>query len=238
MDIGATVLALSQAQDTASLDAIFKDALAAEGVDCYAYVRSFDPTQPDMREGDLRLGNFPDAWAYRYLTQGYDATDPVRLFAFRTAQPFTWSEAHTRIAAERALPPILDEAADMGLKTGGSISIFGPSGRMYSLSFASATPGVESDWRLPILGLLAHQVHLAYERLAAPAPPPPTPLTRREQDVLHWCARGKSNGDISDIMGISANTVDYHMRRIYMKLGVNSRTPAALMGIMNGLIAP
>jgi DNA-binding CsgD family transcriptional regulator len=50
-------------------------------------------------------------------------------------------------------------------------------------------------------------------------------------------ARGKTNGSIGDILGISAHTVDAHLRRIYLKLGVADRISAALKGLGFGLIS-
>lgn len=51
-------------------------------------------------------------------------------------------------------------------------------------------------------------------------------LTRREREVLAALARGWSNGQISARLGISENTVKYHLRLIYDKLGVSSRAAA------------
>ncbi len=61
-------------------------------------------------------------------------------------------------------------------------------------------------------------------------------LSRREVEVLGWVARGKSNGLIGEILGISSATVDAHLRRIYLKLGVFDRISAAVRGIGTGLI--
>ena len=54
--------------------------------------------------------------------------------------------------------------------------------------------------------------------------------------MLGWVARGKSNSMIGDILGISAHTVDAHMRRICLKLGVSDRISATVRGIGVGLI--
>ncbi len=48
--------------------------------------------------------------------------------------------------------------------------------------------------------------------------------------MLGWVARGKSNALIGDILGISGATVDAHLRRIYLKLGVFDRISAAVRG--------
>ena len=60
----------------------------------------------------------------------------------------------------------------------------------------------------------------------------PPRLTVREDEVLQWLARGKTDKDIGDILGISPRTVHKHLQRIYEKLGVETRT-AAVVRVMN-----
>ena len=52
-------------------------------------------------------------------------------------------------------------------------------------------------------------------------------LTAREAQVLYWVVKGKVNRDIGDILGASPATVKKHLERIYVKLGVETRTAAA-----------
>jgi DNA-binding response OmpR family regulator/DNA-binding CsgD family transcriptional regulator len=52
-------------------------------------------------------------------------------------------------------------------------------------------------------------------------------LTPREADVLLWTARGKSNKDMSEILNISARTVNKHLEQIFIKMGVENRASAA-----------
>jgi DNA-binding NarL/FixJ family response regulator len=52
-------------------------------------------------------------------------------------------------------------------------------------------------------------------------------LTTREGEVLAWLAKGKTNRDIAQILGLSPRTVDKHLEQIYAKLGVENRTAAA-----------
>ncbi|MFS8048118.1 response regulator [Rhizobium sp. BR 314] len=53
-------------------------------------------------------------------------------------------------------------------------------------------------------------------------------LTQRESEVLLWLAKGKSNRDIGEILGLSARTVNKHLEQIYVKLGVENRASAAV----------
>ncbi|WP_404477763.1 response regulator [Novosphingobium sp. BL-52-GroH] len=62
-------------------------------------------------------------------------------------------------------------------------------------------------------------------------------LTPREADVLLWTARGKSNKDMSDILNISARTVNKHLEQIFIKIGVENRASAAAVAT-RALYAP
>ena len=53
-------------------------------------------------------------------------------------------------------------------------------------------------------------------------------LTRREDEVLRWVARGKSNQEIAAALSIAPGTVKKHLDHIYAKLGVSTRTEAAV----------
>lgn len=56
-------------------------------------------------------------------------------------------------------------------------------------------------------------------------------LTQRESEVLLWIARGKSNRDIGEILGLSPRTVNKHLEQVYAKLGVENRASAAIKAI-------
>jgi len=54
-------------------------------------------------------------------------------------------------------------------------------------------------------------------------------LTPRETEVLSWLAKGKTNRDIADILGMSHRTVNKHLEHIFEKLGVETRAAAAAL---------
>jgi DNA-binding NarL/FixJ family response regulator len=63
----------------------------------------------------------------------------------------------------------------------------------------------------------------------------PTTLTERETDVLKLVARGKANKEIAAELSIGEKTVKTHVSSILSKLGVQSRTQAALYAAQSGL---
>lgn len=52
-------------------------------------------------------------------------------------------------------------------------------------------------------------------------------LTAREAEVLYWVVKGKTNKDIGEILGSSTATAKKHLERVFVKLGVETRTAAA-----------
>jgi DNA-binding NarL/FixJ family response regulator len=54
-------------------------------------------------------------------------------------------------------------------------------------------------------------------------------LTPRETEVLSWVAKGKTNRDVADILGMSPRTVNKHLEHVFEKLGVETRAAAAAL---------
>ena len=49
-------------------------------------------------------------------------------------------------------------------------------------------------------------------------------LTNRETEVAHLIGKGLSNPEIAAELFISARTVEWHLRKVFAKLGISSRT--------------
>jgi DNA-binding NarL/FixJ family response regulator len=62
-------------------------------------------------------------------------------------------------------------------------------------------------------------------------------LTNREKEILSLVAKGLSNKEISEKLYVSELTVKTHLKNIFKKLNVSSRTQAILIGINKGLIS-
>lgn len=62
-------------------------------------------------------------------------------------------------------------------------------------------------------------------------------LTRREKEILGFLAKGCSNQEIADSLGLQLVTIKLHVRGACQKLGVKNRTQAALMAKEFGIIA-
>jgi LuxR family maltose regulon positive regulatory protein len=72
--------------------------------------------------------------------------------------------------------------------------------------------------------------------LAKPQIETESTLTPRESQILRLLADGHSNKALAHKLFVTENTVESHLRRIYGKLGIRSRTQAVAKALENGLI--
>jgi DNA-binding NarL/FixJ family response regulator len=101
-----------------------------------------------------------------------------------------------------------------------------------------------NELRMAIKAAAAGQVHLSAQaaaRLVRELQPPDAStagFTERETDVLRMLALGKSNKEIAQALNVGEQTVKSHVSHILNKLGISSRTQAALYAIRIGLVTP
>lgn len=106
--------------------------------------------------------------------------------------------------------------------TGAQLHLTQGDGRLY-IHYAGDIPGGE---RLILLD--EQRADAAARRLAERCR-----LTSREGEVLNWLAGGKTNREIAEILGMSPKTVNKHLERVYVKLGVENRAAAVAIAIQS-----
>lgn len=135
--------------------------------------------------------------------------------AWRSPQAAQWLHA----LGEPATPGQLPAALGPVLAGGEAVVLSTPAGARLSVrNLGTATLG-------ETMLLLAPQKDgpAGTSRLADAA------LTPRETEVLSWLAKGKTNRDIAEILGMSPRTVNKHLEHIFEKLGVETRSAAAAL---------
>ena len=103
------------------------------------------------------------------------------------------------------------------------------------------------DGGSPISPMIARRVLAKYRgpREAPPAAAQPVPaapggraLSPREQEVLELIARGFSYADIARLKHVTVHTVKSHIKSLYGKLAVNSKSEAVYEATQMGLLRP
>jgi DNA-binding NarL/FixJ family response regulator len=166
----------------------------------------------------------PDGGGCVLLDTGPDATDMLRRLSRKV---LNWRALVLVDACEVAQIVELIRAGAMGVITRDS-------------TLAELVSGLVAAARGEIVlpGSLAPQVlaQLMDGRAAATETPPS--LSPREADVLQCLAQGLTNKLIAQKLLLSVRTVEAHLRAIYDKLGVASRTEAVLWAVRHGDIRP
>ena len=192
--------------------------------------------EPRQRRPAVLL-NYPDDWQQHYFAQQYQAVDPVVTMTPMLPKPFSWSALLSRAPVSAKQRRIFEEAKDAGLHGGLSVPLHGPWGRTAVMSFAASVPQEAERAQVQQLYLMAQQFHIVMaDFTAAKEVELAHKLSLRERDCLGWSAQGKSSWDISTILGISENTVNFHLKNAMRKLGASSRVVAAIKAMRLGLI--
>ena len=85
--------------------------------------------------------------------------------------------------------------------------------------------------------VLADKILREFARSAeSPTEEMPDELTSREIEVLELVALGRTNLEIADGLGISENTVKFHMKNILQKLHARNRAEVVAYALRSGLI--
>jgi DNA-binding NarL/FixJ family response regulator len=73
-------------------------------------------------------------------------------------------------------------------------------------------------------------------RETLPSRPSDGGLSAREQEVLRLVSEGLTDREVAERLYVSPRTINQHLRSIYNKLGVNSRTAATRIALERGIV--
>lgn len=154
-----------------------------------------------------------------YMTQGF-VSDPTIQLLEKTKVSTVSSEDCPDLTVPREVTSL---KLDFGLHTCLSVGVRGALGQCTYFAFSNFDQKLL--WKLrSTMQILAPHFHLAYMRATSwseeSAPSPPRAgLTTREEEIMRWVAEGKTNWEISIILHVSLNTIKFHLKNIYQKLG-------------------
>ena len=184
----------------------------------------------------LLFNDYPVAWQQRYQEMDYLRRDSTVLRARRCQKPMVWSDEVFTSA-----PALWREAQDFGLRVGwaqSSLDANGLGGMLTLARGADPLTAQELAAKEPGMRWLVSVAHVAMSRRLSPrfADTIRRGLTEREIEVLKWTADGKTSGEISGILAVSENTVNFHVKNAVCKLQSANKTSAVVRAAMLGLL--
>lgn len=214
------------------------DALAAITRDLgYRYFALTHHVDVRRSSSGIRIHNYPDGWAEWFDEQSLSADDPVHRASNLTSVGFAWSALPQMIALTTDDRQILERARNHGIADGFTVPAHVPGEAHGSCSFAGAADDPLKDGAAPLLQLVGAFAFEAARRMRRGRfAQGPVRLTDRQRECVMWAARGKSDWEISRILGISHQTVIEHLRHARERYGVARRTLLAVHALFDGTI--
>jgi len=169
--------------------------------------------------------SFPAEWSNTYLVNKLSIIDPIHIRARSSMTPFYWGGDEFVHLLTRQQRKLFHTTKNHGIKNGYTIPIHAPHQSNGSLTFATdhltdeminAIKGNSN--RLHMLAIYFHD--LLYSESFSVSPN--AALTDREKECLILISNGKKYFNVAADMGVSTNTVQFHMKNIKKKLKVNT----------------
>jgi LuxR family quorum-sensing system transcriptional regulator CciR len=229
--------AVDAAVSPAELAELLKEILAVLGFRYFALTQHADmsrATQPVAR-----IHNYPQGWVRYFDDNGLGPIDPVHRASHLTSIGFTWSSLCRMIRLDARDRDILDRAAKEGIGEGYTVPVHVPGEIAGSCSFATAGRTPIREELLPLaqlVGMIAFEkARLLWDIRDVDAQAKPR-LTDRQRDCVFWAARGKSDWEIAQILGISHETVTQHLKQARERYGVSKRTQLTVHALFDGTL--
>ncbi len=191
-------------------------------------------------QAPIRLNNYPLEWVEYYDANALGVSDPVHRASHVTSVGFAWSEIPRMIAMTPSDHEILLRGDAQGIGNGFTVPANVPGESNGSCSFANPKGKAIREQDLPIaqlVGAFAFEAARRLYRVRSPLDWPLPRLTDRQRECILWVARGKSDWEISRILGIQHETVVRHLKQAREKYGVGKRTMLAIQALFDGSIS-
>jgi len=208
------------------------------GFQHFALLHHVDLRRPS--QNFIHLDNYPASWTAYFIENGLYADDPVLKASLRSNVGFRWADVSSLIRLTGSQRLILESAAGQGLGEGYTVPANIPGESTGSCSFATRR-GVELPERnlmlAQLIGAFAFQAARRLGKTDSGVWPAAPTLTPRQRECLILVIQGKTDWEISRILGLSEETVTQHLDMARARYGVTKRLSLAVRAIFDGQIS-
>jgi len=199
------------------------------------WVPGFDSTARDI-PSKILIQKFPVEWAKRYNERDYVFRDPIVQRLQSDLNMFSWADAYNSCHSLGDVDLIRGEASEFGLTHGLVIPIQSVDGANAAFSFGGGQLQMSKEDAAALAFVTnfaaGHLLTVMSRRKLGQE----SKLTPREIDCLLWSAEGKTDWEISMILGISRSTIVKHIAAARDKLGAMNKAHAVAMAIRSRLM--
>ncbi len=187
----------------------------------------------ELRSYSIISTNYPPEWLKVYEGNGYPYIDPLVRENFATFELQYWKDTY-----RKHMPPrkFIMDARDFKLNDGYTIGARNRNGSNGSIFTISSGLMKQEKRTGTVLRVMAPHLHNCMARIQKAAKKQGIKISFREKEVLSWLKEGKSSWDISEILHVSENTVNFHIKNIMQKLDTVNRSQAVAKALEAGVI--
>jgi DNA-binding CsgD family transcriptional regulator len=186
----------------------------------------------------IRIHNYPPDWEAFFDAEGLGRSDPVHRASHLRNLGFPWAMLRELIDLTRRDEDILLRSRRAGLADGYTVPAHLPGEAEGSCSFATVHGrSYRVEW-IPLAQYVGTAAFEAARRLSGMRR---TDLDRprlsdRQRDCIYWAARGKSEWETAQILGIGHGTAVQHMKEARRRYGVFNKTQLAIHALYDGAL--
>lgn len=225
------VSCMGETENLDELVSLFDDLIGEFGYEyfrCAEVVRRNDPLDPYVAFGEIS-----EDWCERYKEQKYVFSDSTVQLGLQSKYPFAWSDVQKKKRISSVAKRIFEEAEiEFGYRDGLVVPIHLDNGSVSMFSIIGEAPDISDPVRRG-LGMAAVFMHskarnFVMEEAEIASNKAPVSVSKRQLDCIQWVAEGKSDWEISRILGISESTVHNHIEAAKKGFAVNTRVQAVV----------
>jgi LuxR family quorum-sensing system transcriptional regulator CciR len=226
------------ARDVSSLkelDVLLEATIKSFGFQFYALGHHVNVVSRDQ----VQIGNYPASWSQSVHSSETITEDPVLRACQNTAVGFKWSDVGLLVELTARHKEILANARKVGMGEGYTVPIHIPGECTGSCSFAYRVGRKVNEAILPSTHYIGSFAFEAARRLVRHNTPrhrltmPGEALTSRQLDCVVLVARGKSDWEAAQLLGLAQDTVHQHVETAKRKYGVATRTQLVIRALFD-----
>jgi len=182
--------------------------------------------------------DYPASWADVYISLNLAATDPVRRAAERSVLGFRWRNMRDLIPMTEIEETTFETGRRNGLADGFTVPRHLPGDVTASCTFVTGIGTSMPEAMLIVAEMIGAMAIDNARRISGwRGQTERARLTDRQRDCVLWAARGKTDWEISRILGISRGTVTQHLKDARERYDTHKRASLILCALYDGLIS-
>ena len=173
--------------------------------------------------------NWPESWQKIYAERGWISKDPAPRWALISGAPVAWTDIVAALPHNDPGREIYAEAVTYGYREGLAVPVRTADGSLGLVSAGGDRDKLTPEEIAPLAAFFTAALLRCEALVGSSRPATPSPLTLRERECTALLTQGFADAEMAEALGISSETVRFHLDNARRKLGARSRAQLAVI---------